>query len=333
MAFTPMPDRNKKTPYASLNASLRQEAEDVYCQLERQILADKMRLHKEEQRRCTEIAKQRCANMKIPLTQEEEELVQIALNAEGELYVRGLIGGRQMHQVSLVTLKDGTWINDDICTYMLKLLLEREEVMCIGNPTKKRSFWFEPFFFTKLTTDGDGTANGGYNFTGVDKWSEKIVPDGDIFSLDKLFVPINQTKSHWLVVVVFFEQKRIQVFDSLFEENGVEESQVVFKYIQHQHWLKHGIELPQKKEWVIITNSKGKPRQENGELLNKCIHSIDISASHTRYFELAAWDCGLFMILTCDFLSLNLPLIFEQSDVAHYRKHTVLSILLHQLKV
>jgi hypothetical protein len=270
-----MPDHSN----GSHLASLRQDEEARYRDLEQQIQADKERFHKEEQERCTEIARQRCTNMMIPLTQREEILVQNALDAEGKT-VRGLTGCKHMLQSSMLSLKDGEWLGDEICSYMLKLLLEREQVMCNDNPTKKRSSFHPSFFYTKITNVGHLTESGTYKFENVVSWSGKG-HEGDIFSLDKLFVPINQDERHWLVVVVFFDQKRIQVFDSLYVGNGSKESQDVFRYIQDEHRRKHGTELPQKEGWVILTSKETTPRQTNSELLNKCIHSIDASASHT----------------------------------------------------
>jgi Ulp1 family protease len=146
----------------------------------------------------------------------------------------------------------------------------------------KRGHLFTPLFFnTKITDFGHLTESGTYKFENVVTWSRKG-HKGDIFSLDKLFVPINQDKRNWLVVVVFFDQKRIQVFDSLYVANaGGKESKDVFRYIQDEHRRKHGTELPQKEEWVILTSKETTPRQTNSELLKKCIHSIDASASHT----------------------------------------------------
>jgi Ulp1 family protease len=101
----------------------------------------------------------------------------------------------------MLSLKDGEWLGDEICSYMLKLLLEREQVMCNDNPTKKRSSFHPSFFYTKITNVGHLIESGTYKFENVVKWSRKG-HEGDIFSLDRLFVPINQDKRHWLVVVV-----------------------------------------------------------------------------------------------------------------------------------
>ncbi len=171
----------------------------------------------------------------------------------------------------------------------------------------------------------------------MDKWSEKIVPDGDIFSLDKLFVPINEHKTHWLVVVVFFDQKRIAVFDSMHSGKGENYLRIVFRYIQDEHRRKHETELTEKEKWKLVTSKATAPHQSNCESFKtkQKIMSLSPSLSHTHttYFCVAAYDCGLFMILTCDFLSLDIPPIFTQSDVAHCRKRTALSILLHEYKL
>jgi DNA-binding transcriptional regulator of glucitol operon len=149
----------------------RQEEEDRYRHLEQLILVTEERLHKEKQRRAeedfeelelrgrvrkeqlkqrTEIGRQRCANMILPLTQSEEERVTIALCAEGVTVVRGPTRS-QVSQMSMATLKFGEWLGDEVCNYMSQLILEQEEVMCDDNPAmtihQQRGHFVSSLFF------------------------------------------------------------------------------------------------------------------------------------------------------------------------------------------
>ena len=262
----------------------RREVEEGYLHLEQLILAKEKRLLEEDleelrleelrrledEERLQQKAGQRCANMIIALTQGEETQVRDALYAEGETVVNGQIHG-SVSQQSIATLKDGVWLGDEVCNYMLQLILKREEVMCGENPCRKRSSCFWSFFLTKLMNQDHASENGIYKFENVKSWSKRVnqgdTLHGDIFNLDKLFVPINEDKQHWVVVVVFFEQKRIQVFDSLYTESGKKHLEVVFRYIQDEHQRKHGTELPEAAKWALVTSKGTAPRQTNSESL------------------------------------------------------------------
>ena len=46
------------------------------------------------------------------------------------------------------------------------------------------------------------------------------IPDGDIFRLDKLLIPINIEPLHWFLAVVFMQEKKVVIDDSLPVEDG-----------------------------------------------------------------------------------------------------------------
>jgi hypothetical protein len=91
--------------------------------LVQQRLAELGRVREEQLKRRTEIGRQRCANMILPLTQLEEERVTIALFAEGVTVVRGPTPC-QASQISMAALKYGECLGDEVCNYMFQLLLE-----------------------------------------------------------------------------------------------------------------------------------------------------------------------------------------------------------------
>jgi Ulp1 family protease len=86
----------------------------------------------------------------------------------------------------------------------------------------------------------------------------------DIFNLDKIFFPVNVGRTHWVVVVAFMQEKRIQFFDS-FGDSGRDWMEAVFLYIKDEHIDKKKCPLPDEDKWVLVPCVRGTPRQLNGE--------------------------------------------------------------------
>ena len=65
----------------------------------------------------------------------------------------------------------------------------------------------------------DGGIKEEYNYKAVKRWSRKV-PNGNIFELDKLLIPINRLNVHWVLVVVDIQQFTIKFYDSYTEYNN-----------------------------------------------------------------------------------------------------------------
>jgi Ulp1 family protease len=85
----------------------------------------------------------------------------------------------------------------------------------------------------------------------------------------KLFFPINIGDGHWLVVVAYMQQSKIQVYDSL-DKSGVEWMNAVFHFIMDEHFHKKGWPLPEWNQWQLVSCHRGTPRQLNGKLCHLC---------------------------------------------------------------
>jgi hypothetical protein len=53
---------------------------------------------------------------------------------------------------------------------------------------------------------------GRYNYENIRRWSKKV-PGKDIFKLKNMF-PIHLDNLHWMLAVIFMEEKIIQYYDS-----------------------------------------------------------------------------------------------------------------------
>ncbi|KAI9885554.1 MAG: hypothetical protein M1823_002653 [Watsoniomyces obsoletus] len=95
--------------------------------------------------------------------------------------------------VDLEKLDEGEFLNDNIISFYLRYLEHQLEQT---NPEQlKRIYTFNTFFYERLTSNGRRAKT--VNYDAVSKWTSKV----DIFSLDFIIVPINES-AHWYLAVV-----------------------------------------------------------------------------------------------------------------------------------
>lgn len=112
----------------------------------------------------------------------------------------------------------------------------------------------------------------------------------DIFSVSRVLVPIN-TDEHWTLGVFYMEEKRLTIYDSL---GGHDEVAInnLWDFLNNEYVSNTNQKMPG--DWVY-ERDKRTPQQLNG------------------------LDCGVFICLFADFLSLNLPLIFQGERIPNIR--------------
>jgi len=125
---------------------------------------------------------------------------------------------------------------------------------------------------TKLLNIGHKKQDKKYDYNQVKTWSTAAVPGKDLFLLDKIFFPIHNGNAHWTLAVVFMQEKRIQMYDSL--SNGSEEGaqiylKAIFQYLRDDHVNKKKCEMPCQKEWTLGDAQEDTPQQTNGMLWYK----------------------------------------------------------------
>lgn len=76
----------------------------------------------------------------------------------------------------------------------------------------------------------------------------------------------------------------------------------LLRYLEDEHMRKKG-HLLRKEEWNLFSAHSSTPQQEN------------------------AHDCGIFVCMFCDFLSLRKPLVFTQDHISRCRQRIAVSIM------
>uniref|UniRef100_K3WMB9 Ubiquitin-like protease family profile domain-containing protein n=1 Tax=Globisporangium ultimum (strain ATCC 200006 / CBS 805.95 / DAOM BR144) TaxID=431595 RepID=K3WMB9_GLOUD len=183
------------------------------------------------------------------------------------------------------------WLNDEVINFYMQLLMERDERLVKDGTLEKRSHFFNSFFYTKVS-------EGGYNFVNVRRWTRKI----DLFAMDKIFVPVNISNTHWCMAVIFMSEKRIQYYDSM-NGSGSTCLNVLMKYLHDEMENKKHQKFSDEGWKLVPTDLDSTPQQQNGS------------------------DCGVFSCMFADFLSQNKPLSFSQKDMEFHRSRMVLRIV------
>jgi len=183
---------------------------------------------------------------------------------------------------NLQTLKPSAWLNDEVINFFLCLAQAdcNRNNSNLGTPP---SHCYNTFFFTKLLQ------NNEYCYNNVKRFSRNVY-NGNIFSLDKLLIPINENSSHWSLSVIDLTQKTICHYDSMGNQ-GLSYSRSCLRYLQDEFLCKFGTPLQNLDDWDIINNANRIPLQENN------------------------FDCGIFVCLFALHILNNTPFNFNQMDI------------------
>ena len=180
----------------------------------------------------------------------------------------------------LQSLSSPNWLNDQVVNFYFSTL----EQEC--NKAIRTVFVFSTFFYTRLALDG---------YEGVANWTKRV----DLFTFDRLLVPINY-QQHWSLVVVNVKSKTISHLDSMLTEN-YKFTRAVKDFLLDEHLAKRGIR-PLAASWTCKFE-KNIPRQYNSS------------------------DCGVFMCMFADYICQRKMVDFNHTDMVYFRKRMIINIL------
>jgi sentrin-specific protease 1 len=255
--------------------------------------------------------KDRTCSLMPKFTQQEQSIVRNAIFGKGPPnQVIAQIGSDSVQRRSLQRLQPGKWLNDEVIHYFLIMLAKRDEVLCSQDSNRKPTHFFKSFFLTKLLNEGDADAskNGKYEYRNVKRWS-KHVKGKDIFKLSKIVFPINQNQMHWICLVAFMDEKRIQVYDSI---GSSRRSYLhhIFQYIKDEHMDKKGTPLPDADKWKLVSSTSDTPKQRNGKSVNDVdrLRCFQVNLLRNNSTRLRLWCVHLYV---CGFYIKRLPTCFQ----------------------
>ncbi|KAF4699082.1 hypothetical protein FOZ63_014755, partial [Perkinsus olseni] len=171
-------------------------------------------------------------------------------------------------------LQQGRWLNDEVVNYYFMMLQDRSDRSQGKLP---RTFLWNSFFWQKLSSN----ASGAYSYKSVARWSKRR--HADIFSFERMIVPIHVGKTHWALGVVDLKECTLSYYDSLGASHP-KFYDYISRYIEDEHKDKNShAPLRKPSEWqrrdAVITPTCIVPRQNNSN------------------------DCGVFMCMFAEAVS------------------------------
>ena len=124
-----------------------------------------------------------------------------------------------------------------------------------------------------------------------------------------MFFPVNISDSHWTLVIVLIQEKRIMYRDS-FGSSGHVYTAAIKKYLVDEMYNKHGVTMSQADQdaWVVEPLPPANSPKQQGFI-----------------------DCGIFVCMYASFILENLAECFSQLNMIMLRNKICYSILKGQL--
>jgi sentrin-specific protease 1 len=226
---------------------------------------------------CSGRAKARKYEDNISIAEDEDDCIRI------EKFNIPMTNGK------LKCLKPAEWLNDEVINFYFGMLQERDNLKGV------KSKYFNTFFMERLRV-----TNNGYTYENVQRWSRKF----DVFSLEKVYIPVH-VGQHWTLVVVDLVKKGVHYYDSYISSDNGEAIDIMEDTLT---WLQD--EARDKKEtilnadeYTLFPTDESVPQQENG------------------------YDCGVFTIIAAKLLSNNQSLEYSQKDMGLFRTQIEIDIL------
>lgn len=218
------------------------------------------------------------------LTEEEKNLLNRIFRGPQNDVV-AIIANIELTRSDIQKLRNFEWLNDECINSYMAVLAERSK----KNSHLPDCHFFNSFFYMYLSTNG-------YNYEKVKNWTKNV----DIFTKNKVIIPVNLSNTHWTLAVINFDTKCFEYYDSLGNSN-FECLERLRRYIKDQYRTKHGGEYDLS-EWRDMY-PKDIPHQTNGS------------------------DCGVFVCKYADYCSQDKSFDFRQSDMSIIRKRIILEII------
>ncbi|KAL2088145.1 hypothetical protein ACEWY4_016973 [Coilia grayii] len=190
----------------------------------------------------------RQAEEELPrLTKEMQQEVAAALAQRDASLVLSSAFKLHITQRDLVTLQEGSWLNDEVINFYLNLVMSRSQEQQVSGG--RRVYSFSTFFFPKLH-------GGGH--PAVRRWTKAL----DLFTFDLILVPLH-LGVHWSLAVVDFRTKSVKSYDSMGQRHD-DICHLILRYLKEEMNAKKGKDLDVTKWTVSSLKASEIPQQKNG---------------------------------------------------------------------
>lgn len=192
------------------------------------------------------------------------------------------------------TVYDDAWLNDAVINAHIETLLRKYN-------RSRENIWIMKTYFMSLLVNFDSDSENAYNYDNVCRWCHPI-PGGNIFLLQKLFVPINENNLHWTLIEIDFRKKTIIYHDSLLH-NDYMYCKYILQFLRDEYRKIYKQEL-KSSDWNLISNS-----------VLRIQHQIATPKQQNSF------DCGVFLLMTIEARILQEYHNCNQQLATKYRQH------------
>ena len=232
--------------------------------------------------------------VQIPILKEEERIgLENQLHLPPNTPIRGYLCAKDFATLNLQGHTTG-WLNDEIINHFLKMVTDPK----INGLLKCKAIAMSSLAFESLKK--------GYkpNMSTKNKW--------DIFGSDKILVPINESKAHWVLAVIDIKHKLISYYDS-FGGNGINKLTLLLEFLRS--------ELSDKKKEVLIDSEW------------KFDSKIKLDQKDPGRWKLQnnGMDCGMWVLMFAHYICNNRKFAFHEYDMPSLRERTAWAIFNNQL--
>ena len=176
--------------------------------------------------------------------------------------------GINLEKSDLISLQPNQWLNDNVLSYFLNLL-----VISLNRPC----YLFNTFFYGKLSE----------SIASVDHWFFGV----NIFRFRFHLIPIHFNGNHWMLICSDLNRSKVILFDS-FHQMHPEILNKIRDFYQ-RHYLKQ-YEVPLPHEWQFVY-AKSIPLQKNGYDCGVFVCKFaELFLRESNYYSFLSRDCDFF---------------------------------------
>jgi Ulp1 family protease len=175
------------------------------------------------------------------------------------------VGSSQIGRDSFCRLESPKWLNDDVIDSFFDVLRENE---LERRKPKLGSMYYKCQFMSCLVReDVVNPSVRTYGYEGMEGWTHGI----NIFSLKRLYIPINARTTHWTLAVVDIAEHTIRYFDSSPSERINPFGEQTLLYLQRYLFDEFSVQCPNE-TWVDwkVHHMRGLP----GKIMGMIVESL-----------------------------------------------------------
>ena len=226
----------------------------------------------------------------------------IAARSDMDVFLK--FGKREISKHSLLKMFERTeWLNDELITYYFELLKHRQVVLLEHKQLHTRSLFFPTSFYSSLIGVGMDVSTS-FCYERVSTFTKRLLKDETVLDYDNIFIPINVSNSHWICGFVDVRRKLVSVYDS--KRNNVS--------MQEQNLTR------------FMAMEEGRLSLENGQSFggNYSVESGKFDC--VGPFQNNHYDCGLFVCLFADCLSIHQGLNFREEHMTVAKQRMIIAM-------